>query len=89
MTVADNPGTSHVPRRPNWECVVCEEAWPCAPAKVDLVEEYVDERLGLILYLTIQMLDAIDDSAANKVPDPADLHDRFLGWAVGTAPRRV
>jgi hypothetical protein len=35
------------------------------------------------------MLDAIDDSAANKVPDPADLHDRFLGWAIGTAPRRV
>jgi hypothetical protein len=64
-------------------------AWPCAPAKVDLAEEYVEERLGLILYLTIQMLDAIDDSAANKVPDPADLHDRFLGWAIGTAPRRV
>jgi hypothetical protein len=89
MTVAEHPGTSHVPRRPCWDCVSCKEPWPCAPAKVDLAEEYVEERLGLILYLTLQMLDAIDDSASTKGPEPADLHDRFLGWATGTVRPKV
>jgi hypothetical protein len=89
VTVAEHPGTSHIPRRPRWDCVACTEPRPCAPAKVDLAEEYAGERVSLILYLAIQMLDAVDDSASKKGPEPAELHDRFLGWAMGTAPRRA
>jgi hypothetical protein len=80
VTVIEHPGTRHVPRRPAWVCVVCHQTWPCAPAKVDLCEEYGDQVTSLAIYLSVQMLDAIDDMSAERGPAPADLYDRFLGW---------
>ena len=82
MSAIEMPETWHHPRRPGWDCVVCREPWPCPPAKVDLAEEYANDRVSLLVYLSMQLYDAIDDSAANKgQPEPADLFDRFLGWA--------
>lgn len=61
---------------------MCREPWPCAPAKVELLEEYGAERTSLLIYLSLQMIDAIDDMAANGRA-PADLYLRFVGWVKG------
>lgn len=74
------PATWHLPRRPGWDCVVCQEPWPCAPAKADLLDEYGAERTSLVLYLSLQMIEAIDDIAATRKA-PSDLYLRFIGWA--------
>jgi hypothetical protein len=86
VTVAEHPGTSHVPRRPRWDCVICRDPWPCAPAKVDLAEEYVQDRLALVLYLALQLTDAIDDMAATEAPEVRGLYGRFVGWAALSGP---
>ncbi len=80
-TVADVAQTWHLPRRPSWDCACCQQPWPCAPAKVDMAEEFVDNRISLVLYLSGQMTDAVNDYLATKQPMPPDLYDRFLGWA--------
>ncbi len=80
MTVAGTPETWHLPRRPGWDWVICREPWPCAPARVDLLEEYGVDRTGLVLYLSLQMIDAIDDMATGGKA-PSDLHRRFIDWA--------
>ncbi|MGX6605130.1 hypothetical protein ACWKSP_23790 [Micromonosporaceae bacterium Da 78-11] len=79
--------TSHRARRPSWDCVVCQETWPCAPAKVDMSEEYVNDRLSLMLYLSIKLIDAIDDSFGNQGPRAVNLHDRIVGWAFSLPSR--
>ncbi len=80
MTVADIPQTWHLPRRPSWDCVSCRQPWPCAPAKVDMAEEFADNKVSLAVYLSGQMTDAVDDYLATKQPVPPNLYDRFLGW---------
>jgi uncharacterized protein YidB (DUF937 family) len=47
---------------------------------VDLLEEYGVDRTGLVLYLSLQMIDAIDDMATGGKA-PSDLHRRFIDWA--------
>ncbi len=79
MTPAQTPETWHLPRRPGWDCTACKDPWPCTPAKADLAEEYGDERSGLVIYLALQMIEAIDDMAATGAPAP-DLYSRFIGW---------
>jgi hypothetical protein len=67
--------------------VVCGGPRPCGPAKSRLVDDFADDALSLFLYLSIALLDAIDDSRGAKGPAPADLYDRFIGWARAfTAP---
>jgi hypothetical protein len=71
---------AHTPHRPTWDCEQCGAAWPCAPAKVLLSEEFAADRLALLLYLAAFLWDAINDSVGGN-PEPAFLFDRFLGWA--------
>jgi hypothetical protein len=70
----------HDAERPTWDCRVCGQTWPCATAKVDLVEQFERGRTMLILFMGSCMVEAIDDLKSAGGP-PADLYDRFLGWA--------
>lgn len=79
----------HCAVRPVWDCITCGQPWPCAPAKVLLAEEYVDDRSALLVYLASCMLDALDDSFRHCGPEPARLYDRMLGWARVAAARRA
>lgn len=74
----------HVPTRPSWECPLCGQLWPCAPAKVRLSEEYADDVGSLLIYLGTTMWEAIDDSFhhSRRGPLPDGLRDRFLDWAM-------
>ncbi|GGN47060.1 hypothetical protein FHR83_007489 [Actinoplanes campanulatus] len=75
------PRTEHQGERPAWDCVVCGKPWPCAIAKVELVEQYQRFKNGLAIYLGSCLIDAIDDWAAGSGGPPPDLHERFLGWS--------
>ena len=67
---------------PSWDCVICHQPWPCAPAKVELAGEFVDDRVSGTIYLAASMHDAINDSFYRAGPEPAELWNRFLGWYV-------
>jgi len=79
-TVAIEPRTWHRAERPGWDCVICHLPWPCAPAKVELAEEFTADRLSGAIYLAMSLHDAIGDSFHRAGPEPADLWNRFLGW---------
>jgi hypothetical protein len=71
----------HTPTRPGWSCSACLKAWPCAPAKVQLSEQYVGNVTALRIYAAQQMWDAIDDSTLTALgPSPYGLRERFLDW---------
>jgi hypothetical protein len=80
-------GGEHVPGRPSWDCEACGEPWPCGPAKVELVEEYGDDRTSLAVYLAAQLQAAIDDYTNTAAPVPP-LFDRFFGWDRTAVPER-
>lgn len=79
---AGRPG-AHRPVRPEWSCQDCGQEWPCRPGKADLLAQYADDRVGLLVYLAGLLVDAVHD-----VPTPPHLLlDRFLRWAkVGEEP---
>ncbi|BEL06392.1 hypothetical protein Q0Z83_045830 [Actinoplanes sichuanensis] len=84
------PRTDHQAERPLWDCTTCGEPWPCAVAKVELVEQYRDFPHGLAVLLGSFLVEAIDDWAAATSGPPADLYERFLGWSKpSSAPRRT
>ncbi len=80
MTVPETLHTWHLPCRPNWDCLHCQQPWPCPPAKAKMAEEFADNSTSLVLYLSGQMADAVDDYLTTKQPVPPDLYDRFLDW---------
>lgn len=96
MTVFDEPRmkvveprTWHRAGRPSWDCVVCHQPWPCTPAKVELAEEFVNDRVSGTIYLAMNMHDAINDSFHRAGPEPAELWNRFLGWFVALRPKHT
>ncbi|GAB4104542.1 flavin reductase [Micromonospora taraxaci] len=66
----------HVAARPSWRCRVCGAAWPCSPARLSLLGEYREDRIGLLVYLA-----ALLDEAAGDLPGQDLLTERFLTWA--------
>ncbi|MDG4810925.1 hypothetical protein O7634_29555 [Micromonospora sp. WMMD1120] len=70
-------GGEHVPRRPQWDCLACEQDSPCDPARMRLAEQYGDSRINLSIYVGGLLFVAIAE-----LPDanPADLHERFVAW---------
>ncbi|WP_327041697.1 flavin reductase [Micromonospora ureilytica] len=62
--------------RPSWRCRVCGAAWPCSPARLALLGEYREDRIGLLIYLATLLYEAAGDLAGND-----RLTDRFITWA--------
>ncbi|MET0418818.1 MAG: hypothetical protein ABW022_22615 [Actinoplanes sp.] len=75
------PRTRHVGQRPGWNCQACGHPWPCAAAKGELAEAYRDRSGALTIHLGACLLEAIDDWSEGNGGPPADLYERFLGWA--------
>ncbi|WP_240639126.1 flavin reductase [Micromonospora ureilytica] len=62
--------------RPSWRCRVCGAAWPCSPARLALLGEYREDRIGLLVYLATLLYEATGDLAGHD-----RLTDRFITWA--------
>ena len=71
----------HLCGRPDWDCLICQQPWPCANAKTDLLTEFRNFPSVLAIYLSGQMNDAIDDLTSQGEPPPDDLYERFISWA--------
>ncbi|MEN3613333.1 hypothetical protein [Plantactinospora sp. ZYX-F-223] len=77
------PTWRHLPLRPLWICRGCGHPWPCATARLTLLSDYREDRVGLHVYLGSALYAATADLHRlnpNPGPDPAALHARFLGW---------
>jgi len=70
----------HLHARPAWDCRVCDEPWPCANAKTNLLAEFRGFPSVLTIYLSGQMYDALDDLTSHGEHTPADLYERFIAW---------
>ncbi|WP_285788597.1 flavin reductase [Micromonospora sp. NBRC 101691] len=75
------PRRDHIAVRPSWRCRVCGAPWPCQPAKLQLLDLYADDRLGLMVDLGMAMAAALPD-----LPRDENQLDRFVRWA--RPPRR-
>jgi hypothetical protein len=75
------PRTLHRPERPSWDCEVCGDTWPCAVAKIELLEQYGRWNQGLYLLLGSYLVDAIDDYRGGRHALPPNLYFQILGWA--------
>ena len=75
----ERPG-EHLPDRPFWDCRKCGQTWPYDNAKTDLLVEYLANPSALQIYLALLKWEGFDDYAAFGSL-PADLADRFSGWA--------
>ncbi|MGC4772336.1 flavin reductase [Micromonospora sp. DT44] len=69
----------HVAARPSWRCRVCGAAWPCSPARLALLGEYREDRIGLLVYLAGVLCEAAGDLTCPTGDDR--LSDRFITWA--------
>ncbi|SCF46466.1 hypothetical protein [Micromonospora mirobrigensis] len=83
----------HTPLRPLWLCRSCAAPWPCAPARLRLLQEYADDRVTLLVHLGGMLHDAAGELHRlhpDDGPTPTQLFTRFLGWAMrSTHPDRV
>jgi hypothetical protein len=75
----------HLPLRPLWICRLDAQPWPCAQARLDLVDGFRDRTLSLTLYLAGQFVEALGDLNAidpelGRPPDSRVLYERFIGW---------
>jgi hypothetical protein len=73
--------TEHIAQRPSWDCRACTQPWPCANAKTDLLAEFQDFPSVLMIYMSAQMCEALNDLTAHGALAPPDLYDRFITWA--------
>lgn len=67
----------HEPRRPQWDCELCDSPWPCSQARVMLGDEYETDWLNLSARMA-----ALMEQAREELPhaSQAELHTRFLAW---------
>jgi hypothetical protein len=72
-SVADN----HAPQRPSWDCIACDEPWPCRPAKIQMLNEARNSMTSLRIAAWANF-----ELAAYDMPTgPAiELYQRFVGW---------
>lgn len=68
---------AHPPCRPTWECLTCGEAWPCPVARDQIAAQWGSDRVGLSVYLGIQMERA---AAETTQVTAGELFGRFLSW---------
>lgn len=66
----------HLPERPSWRCLACDNDWPCAPAKQQLAEG--NSPTGL----TVLMWGYMEDFSIDAGPGPlGEPYQRFIAWA--------
>lgn len=70
-------GLSHPPSRPSWDCASCRQPWPCHVSRVELAERYARDRVGLAVYVGMQLDHAVREMTA---ADAGDLYERFVAW---------
>jgi hypothetical protein len=73
------PVNRHLPVRPEWTCKVDRKPWPCPGARVHLRSQFVDDRVGLAVYMSTQLMTAAVDLTDDDVLPP-DLFNRFMAW---------
>ena len=68
--------TGHDPARMiDWDCLSCGKAWPCDPAREELLATHD------AVQLRIAMWDALEEAVHILPPTPAtELFERFLYW---------
>jgi hypothetical protein len=59
-------------------CAGCGQPYPCSPARVELGETYAGDRVGLSVYMGMQLEHAAGD--IGHTTPPAELFERFLAW---------
>jgi hypothetical protein len=71
----------HLPERPAWTCQVCQEPYPCATRRVQLLGEFGGASVQLTVFMNIDFR-----YAAAELPGvPADdLHRRFFWYRYPT-----
>lgn len=75
----------HLPLRPLWICRLVAQPWPCADARLALVDGFRDRTPSLTLLLASQFVEELGDldTIAPKLRAPPDsrvLDERFIGW---------
>ncbi len=75
--IAGRPPKSgeHIAARPSWDCLSCGKAWPCDPAREDLVTQLDPVQLAIYLWINLE-------EAAGDLPDMpvAEAFARFIAW---------
>ncbi|MEU8190835.1 hypothetical protein [Micromonospora sp. WMMD712] len=67
----------HGPSRPDWNCLVCGDPWPCLTRKRQLKELCRCNVRTLVRYLTSYLPDAHAEITGMS---SADITDRIVGW---------
>jgi hypothetical protein len=73
----------HLPVRPMWFCRLDAMPWPCAEARLGLIEGYRGLEISLCCYLATEFQQAMTDLHTlnpDTAPEPRALYERFLGW---------
>ena len=73
----------HLPMRPLWRCRGCGALWPCQPARLALLAEYRDDRVGLLVYLGTMMAEAGDQLARLNGAPPTCTSASLVGRGPG------
>ena len=76
-------GDDHSVEIPSWNCRVCRDSWPCAPARDQLAAEM--QGTDLLLFMAMDMVRAARD---NPTIPASELFHRFIAWARLTRPTR-
>lgn len=76
MTEPKTIEPEHSAARPSWDCRVCDQPWPCDPAREALVGEMDSVQLAMYLWVNLE-------EAAGDLPTtpPREFFDRFLSWS--------
>lgn len=67
----------HEPIRPAWRCAACDDDWPCARRRAELVVECHGSRVMVALVMARYFSAAVEDCPTTPA---AVLYLRFLGW---------
>jgi hypothetical protein len=59
-------------------CAACGQPYPCSPARVKLGEAYAGDRVGLAVYMGMQLEHAAGEIGGTT--PPKELWERFLAW---------
>lgn len=77
LAAGESYGPLHLAVQPGGVCRVCGDPWPCAVERAALVQEYRDARSSLLIYLCLQLIDALERSPVSVA---GELCVRYLGW---------